>query len=70
MHTFSVPTMTCGGCLNAVTRALKSLDPDAQIEGDLQRRELAVTSSRSDASLLQALRDAGFPAEAAITASA
>jgi copper chaperone len=63
MHHFSVPTMTCGGCLNAVGRALKSIDPQVRIEGDLQHREIAVTSRRSEADLLEALRRAGHPAE-------
>jgi copper chaperone len=63
MHRFSVPTMTCGGCLRSVTRAVQNLDPGAQVEGDLQARRIAVTTQQPQAALLSALAEAGYPAE-------
>lgn len=44
MHRFHVPGMKCDGCLGSVTRAIRSLDPQARIEGDLESREIKVTS--------------------------
>jgi len=64
MHHFHVPDMTCGGCLRAVTRALQNVDPQARVEGDLDTRTLKVTSGRSEASLLAALSNGGYPAHA------
>ena len=63
MYLFHIPGMKCGGCLSAVTRALRAIDSDVQIEADLERHEIRVTSSRFESALLRALRDAGYPAE-------
>ena len=64
MHHFHIPGMTCGGCLGAVTRAIHKLDPQAQIEGDLENRTVAIRSDKAAASLLAALENAGYPAQA------
>jgi copper chaperone len=63
MHNFHIPSMTCGGCLGAVTKAIQKLDPQAHIEGDLENHTVAVASDRPEASLLAALENAGYPAK-------
>jgi copper chaperone len=55
--------MTCGGCLRAVTHALRTVDPQARIEGDLETRTLKVASNRPEASLLAALSSDSYPAQ-------
>jgi copper chaperone len=62
MHVFHVPGMNCGGCLRAVTRAVQALDPQAQVEADLEARIVRVVSRQSEPSLLKALSDGGYPA--------
>ena len=64
MHHFRIPGMTCGGCLEAVTRAIHKLDPQAQSEGVLENRTIAIRSDKAAASLLAALENAGYPAQA------
>ena len=58
---FTVSGMTCGGCIKAVTGAIQSADPNAQIKVDLptQSIELQAVLSTSEAQLL--IEDAGFP---------
>lgn len=63
MHIFHVPGMNCGGCLRAVTRAVQALDPQAQVEADLEARTIRVDSTKSEASLLDALSNGGYPAQ-------
>ena len=63
MYLLHVPSMRCGGCLSAVTRALRAIDTNVQVEANLDRREIRVTSSRFGSALRGALRDAGYPAE-------
>lgn len=29
-----VPNMTCGGCVNAITNAIKTVDTNATVQGD------------------------------------
>lgn len=62
MHRFQVPGMKCGGCLGSITRAIQKIDPQAQVEGDLEAREINVTSEKAETALLAALREAGYPA--------
>jgi copper chaperone len=64
MHIFHVPGMNCGGCLRAVTRAIQALDPQAQVEAELEARIVKVVSRQSEASLLNALSNGGYPAQA------
>jgi copper chaperone len=65
MHRFHIPGMKCGGCLGAVTRAVEKLDPQARVSGDLETRQVVVESQAPEVSLLAALREAGYPAQAA-----
>lgn len=58
-----IPTMTCGGCLGAVTRTVQKLDPHAKVEGDLEARQVTITTDKQEAVLLTALQEAGYPAE-------
>lgn len=64
MHIFHIPGMNCGGCLRAITRAIQTLDPQAQVEADLEARTIRVASSKSEASLVVALSNGGYPAHA------
>lgn len=64
MIRFTVPDMTCGGCVRGVTRAIRGVDSEARVEADPVTREVRVEGTRADeAALLDALAEAGFPAE-------
>ncbi|MEE1613521.1 heavy-metal-associated domain-containing protein [Microvirga sp. CF3016] len=63
MYHLYVPDMHCGACLRAVTRALQGLDPQAQVEADLERRVITVTSIKENALLEAALDEAGYRAQ-------
>ena len=62
---FHIEDMTCGGCARGVTKAIQSVDPDAQVLTDPPNRSVRVTSSASRQQLEAALREAGFPPRAA-----
>ena len=61
MLSLKVSGMTCGGCINAVTRAIQGEDPAAKVQADLatQTVTLETTLSQTKASLL--ITEAGFP---------
>jgi copper chaperone len=54
--------MTCGHCVNTVTRAIQSIDKSAAVQVDLQTGRVQVESSAAAADLLKAVNDAGYPA--------
>lgn len=60
---FNIPAMSCGHCAGAVTQAVKSLDPAAQVDVDLASKKVVVQSSRDRPALAAALAQAGYPAQ-------
>ena len=63
MMEFKVPAMSCGHCVAAVTGAVKSVDPAASVEIDLDQKNLRVSSNADAdrAALVAALTEAGYP---------
>ena len=62
MERFSIPKMSCGGCVKTITGALRALDESAVVTADLVRREVSIRSSTGPDALLAALAQAGYPA--------
>ena len=60
MLTLEVKGMTCGHCANAVTRALKDVDPKAEVKVDLEAGRVQVETSASAAAIAAAVTEAGY----------
>lgn len=65
MTRFTVPDMTCGGCIASITKAVQRLDPAATISADLATNRVDITSTQPEAALAAAIDDAGFTAQRA-----
>ena len=61
MLTLKVSGMTCGGCINAVTRAIQAQDPQAKVSADLATQTVELETSLSSEVASQIITDAGFP---------
>ncbi|MBU3546976.1 heavy-metal-associated domain-containing protein [Polynucleobacter sp. MWH-Jannik1A5] len=61
MLTLKVSGMTCGGCINAVTRAVLARDPQAKVQADLASQTVNLETTLSEAQASQLITDAGFP---------
>jgi copper chaperone len=61
MFTLKVSGMTCGGCINAVTRAVQAQDPQAKVQADLATQVVSLETSLSPALAAELITDAGFP---------
>jgi copper chaperone len=59
-QTFLVTGMTCGHCEKAVTRALRQLDPQAQVKIDRDQSRVDVISQQSREALAKAIADEGY----------
>ncbi|BDX21756.1 copper chaperone [Polynucleobacter sp. TUM22923] len=53
--------MTCGGCVNAVTRAIQAQDPQAVVEVELATQLVSIQSVLTAQLLTQIITEAGFP---------
>jgi len=61
MFTLKVSGMTCGGCINAVTRAVRAQDPRAQVQADLTTQLVTLETTLSPQLAARLITDAGFP---------
>ncbi len=59
-QTFMVTGMTCGHCEKAVTRALKNLDPQAEVSIDRAANQVVVDSNQSREVLAAAIAEEGY----------
>lgn len=63
MLKLKVDEMSCGHCVSTVQKAVKSVDPAAQVSVDLPTGTVAVESAASQDTITDAIRSAGYPAE-------
>lgn len=61
---FHLDDMTCGGCARTVTKAIQTIDPDANVVTDPPTRLVQVETSVPEEQIVTALREAGFPPRA------
>jgi len=60
MIRFTIPDMTCGGCVASVTGAVQSVDATARLTANLESHTVEIASSATAEALAAAIADAGF----------
>lgn len=61
MHRFTLPDMSCGHCVAAITNAVKAADAQANVQIDREAKTAEVDSSLARETLAAALAEAGYP---------
>lgn len=64
MLEFQVSGMTCGHCERAVARAVRSVDPAAEVAVDHASGRVSINSGADVAALTQAIEAEGYTVEA------
>ena len=59
-QTFTVQGMTCGHCEKAVTIAIKTLDPQAQVNIDRAQNRVEVTTEQPREAVVAAIQEEGY----------
>ncbi len=57
---FTVQGMSCGHCVKAVTQAVQQLDPQAQVQVDLETQRVEVQSVQPREAIAAAIADQGY----------
>jgi copper chaperone len=57
---FEVQDMTCGGCANAITRAVTAADPGARLDIDVAAKLVKVESAQGAERVQAIIEAAGF----------
>ncbi len=65
MYQFNVEDMTCGHCISRVTKAVKAVDSQAQIDISLRHKRVNVRSSAAQDAIAEAIQEAGYTPKAA-----
>lgn len=63
MYRFKVAKMTCGHCAGSIEKAVKGVDPGAEVSIDLRSREVTVRSGLPEAHIAEAIGSAGYESE-------
>jgi copper chaperone len=61
----NVPDMSCGHCAGVITKAIRAVDPTADVKVDLPSKTVEVTTAAQVPSISKALLDAGYSNTAA-----
>lgn len=57
---YEVQGMSCGGCANAVTRAIQKVDDSVEVAVDLENARVTVTGDIPSDAVKAAVQGAGF----------
>ena len=61
MISFQVDDMTCGHCVSSITKAVKAVDGEANVQVDLATHRVDIEPTGTDASKLSdAIKEAGY----------
>jgi copper chaperone len=60
MKSYLVEGMTCSGCVNAITNAIKAKQPAAEVTVDLGTGRVDIEGEIAEAAFIEAVEDAGF----------
>ena len=58
-----VPEISGGGCVNAIANAVKTLDANAIVQGNLTTNIVSVETQVSETAIREAIAKIGFPAD-------
>lgn len=56
-----VPKIACASCVETVTKAVHSLDPNARIEVDIKNKIVNVETQKPETAVREAIASAGYP---------
>ena len=65
MLKLNVPDMTCGHCVGMVTKAVKSVDANANVAVDLPSQMVSIETTAAADGIKNAMEAAGYPAKTA-----
>lgn len=60
MIEMTINDMTCGGCLNSITRVVQQLDPNASVVADIRTKHVKIDSVLSRDAVVAAIANAGY----------
>lgn len=63
MLELNINDMTCNHCVASITKAVRSVAPDANVQADLDRHRIQISGTNDSDAVIAAINDIGFTAE-------
>lgn len=59
----TVPNIACNDCAETITEAIRTMEPDAKVDVDVQGKTVTVESAASEETIKQSIVAAGYEIE-------
>jgi copper chaperone len=59
-YAFTIPNLSCGHCVRAITEAVKAADPAGEVKADPATRQVEVNSTLPREAVAAVLAEAGY----------
>lgn len=59
----TLPSMTCGHCVQTVTKTVQGIDPAARVAADLGTHKVRIEAQATRERIVEALAAEGYPAQ-------
>jgi copper chaperone len=57
---FTVPDMACSACADTITKAVKTLDPGADVNADPKTKQVNIETQANETTVKEAIVSAGY----------
>lgn len=57
---FTVPNMACSACADTITKAVKAIDPAAEINADPKSKQVNIETQSNESAIREAIAAAGY----------
>lgn len=58
----TVPKLACSDCVDTITRAVKTVDPDATVQAEPKTKQVVITTQAPATDIKDTLAQVGYPA--------
>jgi copper chaperone len=56
----TIPNMACSACADTITKAIKSIDNNAQVQADTKTKLVTIETTASETNIKQVITTAGY----------
>lgn len=56
-----VPSMACSACSDSIIKAIKAVDPNAEVQADPKTKLVNVETEKPETEIREAIASAGYP---------
>ncbi|PSB22712.1 heavy metal transporter [filamentous cyanobacterium CCP1] len=57
---FTVPNMACADCASTITKAVKTVDPGAEVKADPKTKQVSIATQADESAVKEAIVSAGY----------